>query len=124
VHRCVMVQTVVNSRYVKDEATFALKRSKLVPVSIEEVVLPFRFEGLHTLSFIAWDGSKDFSEYRRLVRDIAAIVGPPATKRQTAQPADRQQTIAVLDKQGRFKDIQTYKRAHGQDIKRRSKREK
>jgi len=31
---------------------------------------------------------------------------------------------AVRDKKGRFKDIQTYKRAMGQDIKRRSKAEK
>jgi uncharacterized protein YjhX (UPF0386 family) len=31
---------------------------------------------------------------------------------------------AVRDAQGRFKDIQTYKRAHGQDIKRRAKGEK
>jgi hypothetical protein len=30
---------------------------------------------------------------------------------------------AVRDAQGRFKDIQTYKRAHGQDIKRRGKKE-
>ena len=31
---------------------------------------------------------------------------------------------AVRDKSGKFKDIQTYKRAHGQDIKRRAKGEK
>ena len=31
---------------------------------------------------------------------------------------------AVRDAQGRFKDIPTYKRAHGQDIKRRAKGEK
>lgn len=31
---------------------------------------------------------------------------------------------AVRDKTGKFKDIQTYKRAHGQDIKRKSKAEK
>lgn len=30
---------------------------------------------------------------------------------------------AVRDKKGRFKDIQTYKRAHGQDIRRKSKDE-
>ena len=30
---------------------------------------------------------------------------------------------AVRDAQGRFKDIQTYQRAHGQDIKRRAKGE-
>jgi hypothetical protein len=30
---------------------------------------------------------------------------------------------AVRDKEGKFEDIQTYKRAHGQDIKRKSKAE-
>lgn len=30
---------------------------------------------------------------------------------------------AVRDKEGKFKDIQTYKRAHGQDLKRKSKSE-
>ena len=30
---------------------------------------------------------------------------------------------AVRDKKGQFEDIQTYKRAHGQDIKRKSKAE-
>jgi hypothetical protein len=31
---------------------------------------------------------------------------------------------AIRDAEGRFKDIQTFKRAHGQDIKRRAKGEK
>ena len=31
---------------------------------------------------------------------------------------------AARDKKGQFKDIQTYERAHGQDIKRKSKAEK
>jgi hypothetical protein len=31
---------------------------------------------------------------------------------------------AVRDKKGRFKDIQTYKRAHGMDMKRKSGKEK
>jgi hypothetical protein len=31
---------------------------------------------------------------------------------------------AVRDKTGKFKDIQSYKRAHSQDIKRKSKKEK
>jgi len=31
---------------------------------------------------------------------------------------------ALRDSKGRFKDIQTYKRAHGMDIKRKSKKEK
>ena len=31
---------------------------------------------------------------------------------------------AVRDKEGKFKDIQSYKRAHGSDVKRKSKAEK
>ena len=94
--KCVIVmwsKLSVNSRYVKDEATFALKRDKLVPVAIEEVAVPFRFEGLHTLSLLDWEGSKDFSEFRRLVEDIATIVGPPATKRRKGQSTARQRSV-------------------------------
>lgn len=31
---------------------------------------------------------------------------------------------AVRDKKGKFKDIQSYKKAHGSDIKRKSKKER
>jgi DNA-binding protein HU-beta len=44
--------------------------------------------------------------------------------RTTHRSTSGKKLYAVRDKQGRFKDIQTYKRAHGQDIKRRSKKEK
>jgi tRNA G37 N-methylase Trm5 len=55
---------------------YALDRNKLVPVAIENVTLPFRFKGVQTLSLLGWDGSRDFSEFRRLVDDISAILGP------------------------------------------------
>jgi formylglycine-generating enzyme required for sulfatase activity len=94
--KCVIVmwsERSVQSRYVRDEATYALDQDKLVPVAIESVKLPFRFRGVHTPSLLGWDGSKDLPEFRRLVEDIAAIVGPPANERQKEQPADRQQSI-------------------------------
>ncbi len=62
----------VNSRYVKDEAAFALKRNKLVPVAIEETELPFCFEGLHTPRLIGWDGADDDADYVRLMKDITS----------------------------------------------------
>jgi TIR domain len=73
---CVVViwsKRSVESQYVKHEANYALRRNKLVPIVIEEVELPFRFEDLHTLSLLEWDGSKDFSEFRKLVQDIAQL---------------------------------------------------
>jgi hypothetical protein len=39
-------------------------------------------------------------------------------------PATGKKLDAVRDSKGRFKDIQTYKRAHSQDIKRKAKKEK
>jgi formylglycine-generating enzyme required for sulfatase activity len=87
--KCVIVlwsERSVQSRYVRDEATYALDRDKLVPVAIENVNPPFRFKGVHTLRLLGWDGSKDFSELRRLVEDISEIVGPPT---QSEQPESK-----------------------------------
>jgi hypothetical protein len=44
-------------------------------------------------------------------------------KRTTLRSSKGTKLYAVRDKEGKFKDIQTYKRAHGQDIKRKSKAE-
>jgi len=47
------------------------------------------------------------------------------TARRTTHPSSTGTKLyAVRDAQDRFKDMQTYKRAHGQDIKRRAKGEK
>lgn len=45
------------------------------------------------------------------------------TKRTTHRSSSGTKLYAVRDSKGRFKDIQTYKRAHGADIKRKSKAE-
>ena len=47
-----------------------------------------------------------------------------ATKRTTHRSAASKKLYAKRSKTGQFQDIQTYKRAHGQDVKRKSKREK
>jgi hypothetical protein len=45
-------------------------------------------------------------------------------KRTTHRSSKGKKLYAVRDKTGRFKDIQTYKRAHGQDVRRKSKDER
>lgn len=45
-------------------------------------------------------------------------------KRTTHRSSSGKKLYAVRDKKGRFKDIQSYKRAHSQDMKRKSKKEK
>jgi hypothetical protein len=44
-------------------------------------------------------------------------------KRTTHRSTAGKKLYAVRDKTGKFKDIQTYERAHGADIKRKSKAE-
>jgi hypothetical protein len=48
----------------------------------------------------------------------------PRARRTTHRSASGKKLYAVRDKKGRFKDIQTYKRAHAADIRRKSKAEK
>jgi hypothetical protein len=45
-------------------------------------------------------------------------------KRTTHRSSSGKKLYAVRDSKGRFKDIQSYKRAHAADIKRKSKKEK
>ncbi len=45
-------------------------------------------------------------------------------KRTTHRSSSGTKLYAVRDKKGRFKDIQSYKRAHSQDMKRKSRKEK
>jgi hypothetical protein len=44
-------------------------------------------------------------------------------KRTTHRSSKGKKLYAVRDKKGKFKDIQSYKRAHGQDIKRKAGKE-
>lgn len=45
-------------------------------------------------------------------------------RRTTHRSSSGKKLYAVRDKKGRFKDIQSYKRAHGADMKRKSKKER
>ena len=49
--------------------------------------------------------------------------GMAKAKRTTHRSSSGTKLYAVRDSKGRFKDIQTYKKAHGADLKRKSKAE-
>ena len=113
--RCVIVlwsSLSVESRYVKDEATYALNRDKLVPVAIEEVDLPFRFEGVQTGKLIDWDGSDTFPGFQKLVADIVNILGSPPidvdkAQRQIKHEAGKNEDILEADDATRPQTIET-----------------
>lgn len=81
----------VKSRWIRDEATYALTRNKLVPVMIEDVELPLRFVSIETRRLVGWGGSEDSPEFRRLVEDIEGIVGPsPASVAEAKRRAEKE----------------------------------
>lgn len=78
----------MQSQYVKDEATYALGLNKLIPVAIDDVLPPFRFQGLHTLSLAGWGGSVNAPAFQKLKADIEKIIGPPLSKNCPTQSAN------------------------------------
>ena len=81
--RCVIVlwsKLSLASDYVRAEASEAMEQKKLVPVAIENIILPFRFKRLHTPKLLNWDGSNQSVEFRRLVEDISALIGEPQNR--------------------------------------------
>ena len=86
--KCVIVlwsHRSVKSEYVKAEAHYALDKKKLVPVAIDPDLQPsFRFRRLHTVKLVNWDTSRESSDFRELVEDIAAILGAPPIQAELA----------------------------------------
>ena len=91
--RCVVVlwsARSIQSQYVKDEASYALKLGKLIPAAIEPVEPPFRFQGLHTVDLSGWDGDSGFPAFRKLADDLSSRLGAalPAPKKRPQRSAD------------------------------------
>jgi len=62
---------------------------------------------------------------RKVKRNVPKnLNGGLSMKRTVLRSKTGKKLYAVRDKKGRFVDIQSYKKAHGQDIKRKSKKEK
>ena len=92
--RCVIViwtKASVKSKYVKGEAREALNRGILVPIEIESGIKPpFDFRSIQTLSLNDWDGSDNFSEFKKLIADIVKILGEPPVEEQKRQQEEEE----------------------------------
>lgn len=60
----------VNSAWVLREASFGVHKQKLLPARLDRVQLPEDFQHLHTIDLSSWDGTEDYSEFKRLVNDV------------------------------------------------------
>jgi DNA-binding response OmpR family regulator len=72
--------TSVDSDWVRAEAAFALKRSKLLPIRLDDTMPPLRFTHIHSINFTKWDGSSDDQAWQKLFADLTQLIGAPAEK--------------------------------------------
>jgi TIR domain/Elongation factor Tu domain 2 len=92
--KCVIVlwsNLSMSSEYVKAEAAQALEQKKLIPVMIESVTLPFRFKRIHARTLSGWNGSRDATQFRDLLVDISAVLGPAVVAAAEQQPPVKHQ---------------------------------
>lgn len=76
---CVIVlwsKTSVESQWVRAEAGEALNDSRLIPVLLEDVVIPLVFRQIQAASLLDWDGNLDHAGFTQLTLAIKAFVEP------------------------------------------------
>jgi TPR repeat protein len=92
--RCVIVlwsKISIKSGWVHDEADEAKRRGVLVPVLIENVQPPMGFRSIQAAHLENWDGAQPTQAFRRLIADVAALIGlPPEEAEKTDRQAEAQ----------------------------------
>ena len=78
--RCVIVlwsKTSIESGWVQEEADDAKRRGVLVPILIDNIQPPIGFRSIQAAHLENWDGTEPTQAFRRLIADIAALIGLP-----------------------------------------------
>jgi hypothetical protein len=86
--KCVIVlwtQHSVESRWVRAEAGEALDKGRLIPVLLDEVVIPLVFRQVQAASLIGWDGDDAHAGFQHLLKAIGAVA-PPQLAAATSTP--------------------------------------
>ena len=81
--RCVVVawsKHSVKSNWVKEEADEGLNKEILIPVIIEDVLLPMGFRRIQAVDLIKWDPAEASQNFQFLIENVAQILAqPPST---------------------------------------------
>ena len=65
----------VKSPYVRDEATYALNRNKLIQVLLDQTELPLRFTGIHCADLKSWEGERSHPGFQSLIDGLTSVLG-------------------------------------------------
>ena len=87
--RCAVVlwsKVSVSSDWVKTEAAEAARRRILVPVLIDDVIVPFEFRRIQAARLVGWTGDQAEEEFGKLVQVIAERMGQPSPEVRAPKP--------------------------------------
>ena len=84
----------VASRWVRAEATLALRNKTLVPATIEPCDRPIMFELTHTAELSHWNGDAADVAFRSFVGDLRNFIGRVATANDVATPREKDKNAA------------------------------
>jgi len=101
--RCVIVvwskrSTGPDGRFVRDEATRAVRRGVYLPVAIERVEPPLGFGETQVLDLGGWKGSRSDPRYRAVLTGVHSILGreaPPVTVSSAGAGVSRRALLAA-----------------------------
>lgn len=86
----------IESDWVRDEATQARDRNRLVPVSLDNCRPPMGFRQYQMIDMTRWHGRADSPQFEAIRRAIAISAGhTPSPRRTTAQQVDRRRALMI-----------------------------
>jgi len=96
--RCVVVawsNQSVKSNWVQEEADEGLKKEILIPVIIEDVLLPMGFRRIQAVDLIDWDPAEASPNFQFLIENVAQIL---ARRPSTESAAPQQAEVEIFPK--------------------------
>ncbi|HEV7735460.1 MAG TPA: TIR domain-containing protein [Candidatus Binatia bacterium] len=96
--RCVVVlwsSSSVQSDWVKTEAAEAAKRGILVPVLIDDVMIPLEFRRIQAARLVGWTGTETH-EFRELMKAVGTILGDAGVESRRGPGPDGEPKAADL----------------------------
>ena len=79
----------IESGWVRDEATLALEKEKLLPLRMDMARPPMGFRNIHTIDLSSWTGESGAEPFERLVGDLRHYLGPPNSSDRGEQSGTR-----------------------------------
>ena len=85
----------IESDWVRDEASHARDRQRLIPISLDNCRPPMGFRQYQMIDITRWHGRTDSPQFEAIRRAIATAAGHKVPHRKVAPPVDRRKALMI-----------------------------